>query len=199
MKITRDYFKNKDVLFLAEDLIGKYLFTFFNGQITGGIITETEAYKGITDKASHAYKGKRTKRNEAMYDRGGVLYVYLCYGIHFLTNIVTNDKDIPDAILLRAIYPTHGEELMLKRLQKNRMHPHLLNGPGKLSKALGINLNANQLPLPSREVWLEDRALQIATQTIQKTPRIGIDYAEEDRLLPYRFVIKSSHIEEIIG
>ena len=118
MIISTHYFQNKDVLFLAKDLLGKYVFTQIDGQITGGIITETEAYKGIHDKASHAYGGRRTQRNEMMYATGGVAYIYLCYGMHYMLNFVTNQQNIPDAILIRAIKPTHGEELMLKRTGK---------------------------------------------------------------------------------
>jgi DNA-3-methyladenine glycosylase len=115
LKISQDYFENKDVLFLAEDLLGKYIFTLFDGQITGGIITETEAYRGITDRASHAFNGRRTKRNEAMYARGGILYVYLCYGIHHLSNIVTI-RGVPEAILSASIVqPTVKSDSQTKR------------------------------------------------------------------------------------
>lgn len=193
MKISQDYFENKDVLFLAEDLLGKYIFTLFDGQITGGIITETEAYRGITDRASHAFNGRRTQRNEVMYARGGILYVYLCYGIHHLSNIVTNKEGIPDAILLRAIVPTHGEELILKRTGKRKITPDILVGPGKLSKGLGISTAMNGLAIGSEKIWLEDRQKDVNKNYISKLPRIGVDYAAEDALLPYRFVLAHEH------
>lgn len=193
MKISQDYFENKDVLFLAEDLLGKYIFTLFDGQITGGIITETEAYRGITDRASHAFNGRRTQRNEVMYARGGILYVYLCYGIHNLSNIVTNKEGIPDAILLRAIVPTHGEELILKRTGKRKITPDILVGPGKLSKGLGISTAMNGLAIGSEKIWLEDRQKDVNKNYISKLPRIGVDYAAEDALLPYRFVLAHEH------
>ena len=193
MNISQDYFENKDVLFLAEDLLGKYIFTLFDGQITGGIITETEAYRGITDRASHAFNGRRTQRNEVMYARGGILYVYLCYGIHHLSNIVTNKEGIPDAILLRAIVPTHGEELILKRTGKRKITPDILVGPGKLSKGLGISTAMNGLAIGSEKIWLEDRQKDVNKNYISKLPRIGVDYAAEDALLPYRFVLAHEH------
>lgn len=193
MKISQDYFENKDVLFLAEDLLGKYIFTLFDGQITGGIITEAEAYRGITDRASHAFNGRRTQRNEVMYARGGILYVYLCYGIHHLSNIVTNKEGIPDAILLRAIVPTHGEELILKRTGKRKITPDILVGPGKLSKGLGISTAMNGLAIGSEKIWLEDRQKDVNKNYISKLPRIGVDYAAEDALLPYRFVLAHEH------
>src|SRR3954471_15249269 len=101
--LKNSYYLNADVVFLAKDLLGKTLCTRINNKLTCGIITETEAYAGVIDKASHAYSGRRTNRTETIYSKGGVTYVYLCYGIHRLLNIVTNNKDVPHAILIRAI------------------------------------------------------------------------------------------------
>jgi DNA-3-methyladenine glycosylase len=194
MIISASYFLNDDVLFIAEDLIGKYLFTLTDGQISGGIITETEAYKGTNDRASHAFGGKHTSRNEIMYAEGGVAYIYLCYGIHYLLNFVTNKAAIPDAVLIRSIFPTHGEELMLKRSGKTHITPSIGQGPGKVSKLLGINLDDNGKPIPSKKIWLEDRGTIIKKEEILITPRIGVLYAKEDALLPYRFVLPSNSI-----
>src|SRR5690349_17324323 len=102
MKLSREFYLREDVVRISKELLGKYLFTFIDGKLTGGIITETEAYKAPEDKASHAYGGRRTERTEIFYSEGGVSYVYLCYGIHHLFNVVTNQKDIPHAILIRA-------------------------------------------------------------------------------------------------
>jgi DNA-3-methyladenine glycosylase len=190
--ITKDYFQQEDVLFIAKDLLGKWLFTQFDGQLCGGIITETEAYKGVTDRASHAYGGRRTARNEVMYAAGGVIYVFQCYGIHALLNVVTHKTEVPEAILIRGIYPTHGEELMLRRLGKMHMTPKLTDGPGKLSKALGVSRFHNGLSLLSTQIWIEDRGLTIPETQISITPRIGIDYAGPDALLPYRFFTEVS-------
>src|SRR5947207_949048 len=115
MKLSRSFYTRNDVVQISKELLGKYLFTKFKGTITGGIITETEAYAGITDRASHSFGGRRTSRTEVMYAEGGTAYIYICYGIHSLFNVVTNKKEIPEAVLIRAIHPTHGIELMLKR------------------------------------------------------------------------------------
>ena len=192
--LPKTYYLHHDVVFLAKDLIGKYLFTKIGGQLCGGIITETEAYKGIEDRACHAFGGKRTKRNEMMYAEGGVVYIYLCYGIHPLLNVVTNQKDIPDAILIRAIHATHGEELMLKRTGKPQMNPQVTNGPGKVTKALGITLADNGEPLQNKRIWIEDRGLDLSKTEILNTPRIGVEYAGEDALLPYRFTLPNAGI-----
>ena len=189
MPLPQSYYLHHDVVFLAKDLIGKYLFTKIDGQLCGGIITETEAYKGMEDRACHAFGGKRTPRNEMMYAQGGVAYVYLCYGIHPLLNVVTNLKDTPDAVLIRAIHATHGEELMLRRTGKPQMKPQVTNGPGKVTKALGITLADNGEPFQSKRIWIEDRGFDLSKTEIFSTPRIGVDYAGEDALLPYRFCL----------
>jgi len=189
MLLPKNYYLNSDVVFLAKDLIGKSLFTKIEGQLCGGIITETEAYKGIEDRACHAFEGRRTPRNAMMYAEGGVAYVYLCYGIHPLLNVVTNQKDIPDAILIRAICATHGEELMLKRTGKPQMKPQVTDGPGKVTKALGITLSHNGEPLQNNRIWIEDRGFDLSKIEILNTPRIGVEYAGTDALLPYRFKI----------
>lgn len=188
MKLTKDYFLTDDVVAVARDLIGKSLFTMVDGQLAGGVICETEAYKGTSDRASHAFGGRRTKRNEMMYREGGVAYVYLCYGMHHLLNFVTNTADIPDAVLIRGIVPTHGTELMLRRTGKRKVTPDIGIGPGKVSKLLGITVADNGLSLCGEKLWIEDRGLVVPDNAILVTPRIGVDYAGEDALLPYRFV-----------
>src|SRR4051812_45478122 len=115
MKLKKSFYQRDDVVQVAKELLGKYLFTHIDGKLTGGIITETEAYAGVIDRASHAYGGRRTARTEIMYGEGGTAYVYLCYGIHSLFNVVTNKKGTPHAILIRALHPTHGVETILKR------------------------------------------------------------------------------------
>jgi len=194
MPIPQPYYLHPNVVFLAKDLIGKYLFTKIDGQLCGGIITETEAYKGIEDKACHAFGGRRTARNEMMYAQGGVAYIYLCYGIHPLLNVVTNQKDTPDAILIRAIHATHGEELMLKRTGKPQMQPQVTDGPGKVAKALGITLADNGESLQNKRIWIEDRGLDLSKTEILNTPRIGVSYAGKDALLPYRFKLPNTGI-----
>lgn len=190
MKLARSFYLGEDVVSLARDVIGKYLFTSINGVLTGGYITEAEAYGGITDRASHAWNGRRTARTEVMYREGGTAYVYLCYGIHSLFNIVTNEAGVPHAILIRGIHPTHGIEAMLKRSGKKHLNPGLSNGPGKVAKILGITTAHTGADLLGDEIWLEDRNLIIPKRQVVATRRIGIDYAEKDALRPYRFVLK---------
>jgi DNA-3-methyladenine glycosylase len=194
MKLPPEYYQHGDVLFLSRDLIGKFLFTSFQDIVTGGMIIETEAYRGPEDKASHAYAGRRTPRNEAMYLPGGRCYVFRCYGIHNLFNIVTNAAEIPHAILIRAIKPFYGIPEMLKRRGKQKLEPSLSAGPGTLTEALGITLEHNAFSLAGPEIWIEDRGFTVATNEIIIGPRVGIDYAGEDALLPWRFRFKPQGI-----
>jgi DNA-3-methyladenine glycosylase len=188
LKLKKEFYLRENVVEIARDLLGKYLFTFFDEGLTGGIITETEAYNGIADKASHAYSGRRTARTEIMYAAGGTAYVYLCYGIHSLFNVVTNQKDIPNAVLIRAIKPVEGIPLMLKRRNKFSADKSLAAGPGTLSQALGIHYLHSGTSLSGKNIWIEDRKIIPAPGSILVTPRIGVDYAGEDAKLPYRFV-----------
>lgn len=182
-----EYYQNDDVLFLSQDLLGKFLLTKIGPTITGGMIIETEAYRAPEDRASHAFGGKRTKRNAVMFHAGGVCYVYQCYGIHALFNIVTNGLDTPHAILIRAIQPLIGVEEMLKRRNKEHVTKTLAGGPGTLTQALGITLEHNGLPLSGPPIWIEDRGIETPIESIVTGPRVGVDYAGEDALLPWRF------------
>lgn len=193
-KLSPEYYLNENVVELSKDLIGKVLFTKFEGKTTAGIITETEAYAGINDKASHAYGGKRTQRNEVMYHKGGKTYVYLCYGLHHLFNIVTNSENIPHAVLIRAIYPIFGEKEILKRRNAVKNNYNLTVGPGKVSQALGIQTKHNGLLLSGNQIWLEDHGFSFDQKLINVGTRIGVEYAKEDALLPYRFWINHSDI-----
>lgn len=154
------------------------------------MIIETEAYKGAEDQACHAYNNRRTKRTEVMFSPGGVAYVYFCYGMHHLFNIVTHKENIPHAILIRALKPTHGIETMLKRRKKASIDKTLSNGPATTTQALGIHTNHSGLDLTGDQIWLEDHGISIPKIQILATPRIGIDYAGKDKDLPYRFLIK---------
>lgn len=174
-------------MFLAEDMLGRVLVTKIGNKLTAGIITETEAYDGIEDKACHAYGGKRTPRTEVMYSQGGISYVYLCYGMHHLFNIVTGKKDVPQAVLIRAIQPLKGIDEILKRRNATQLSANLCVGPGKITKALGITTQHNAFDLTQGKIWLEDDNIQLKKSQILKGPRIGVDYAGEDAKLPYRF------------
>lgn len=185
------YFQQDDVLEISRQLLGKFLFTYLENSLTGGMIVETEAYRGPEDKASHAFGLRRTSRNAVMYQRGGCIYVYICYGLYPLLNIVTNQEDIPHAILIRAIEPIEGIETMLKRRNKTKIDHSLTSGPGTLSIALGITKNLNGALLNGPEIWIEDRNISIESDKILASPRVGIDYAEEDAKLPWRFRINN--------
>lgn len=191
-KIDQEFYLRSSVTRIARDLLGKILVTCFNGQYTSGRIVETEAYAGATDKASHAYGGRRTARTEIMYQDAGTAYIYLCYGIHHLFNVVTNKKDIPHAILIRALEPFEGIDIMLQRTGRTKPDDSLTKGPGNLSRALGLSTNYSGYSLLSDELYIADDGFQINKNSIVSTPRIGVDYAGEDASLPYRFVLKES-------
>ena len=188
-KLKKKFYLRDNVLQISRELIGKYLFTKFDGTITGGIITETEAYNGIIDRASHAFGGRRTQRTEIMYLEGGVAYVYLCYGIHSLFNVVTSVKDVPHAVLIRGLHPTHGIDVMLKRRNKKTIDKSLTKGPGSVAKALGIHYSHTGTNLSGNKIWIEDRGEKINGLKLLITKRIGVEYSGEDAHLPYRFVL----------
>jgi DNA-3-methyladenine glycosylase len=190
--LPRSFYLRDDVVQVARDLLGKELITRFDGMETSAIITETEAYAGIHDRASHAHGGRRTARTEVMYARGGTAYVYLCYGIHHLFNVVCNERDIPHAVLVRAGVPVKGVEVMHERLV--RPPGSLLNGPGVVAKALGIHVLHTGGDLLSGPIRIADRRLAIDPTKVLAGPRIGVDYAGEDALLPYRFRIRPSDL-----
>lgn len=191
-KLGKDFYQRNDVLLIAQELLGKILVTRFNGIETSGRIVEVEAYAGAMDKASHAYDGRRTARNEVMYADGGAAYVYLCYGIHHLFNVVTNRKETPHAILIRALEPLKGIETMLKRTGKKKLDKTLTRGPGNLSKALGIFTIHSGCSLQSKELFIADDGFVNRKNEISISPRIGVDYAGKDALLPYRFYVKDN-------
>ncbi|MGI4729960.1 MAG: DNA-3-methyladenine glycosylase [Janthinobacterium lividum] len=192
MKLPINFYKSKEVVAIARNLLGKYLFTNINGEISGGFITETEAYNGIIDKASHAYGNRLTNRTKTMYAAGGVAYVYLCYGIHEMLNVVTSEEGEPHAVLIRAINPTEGLDLMLERRNMISLKNNLTAGPGSVAKALGVNRTMNGLSFLGDEIWIEDCGLSFSEAEIAAVPRVGVAYAKEDALLPYRFYVKGN-------
>lgn len=194
--LPRSFYLRPDVVRIAKDLLGKYLVTETDGVITAGMICETEAYAGNIDRASHAYGGKRTARTEIMYREGGTAYVYLCYGMHSLFNVVTNDPEIPHAVLIRGIESAEGVEVMLQRSGKSPKTKNPGIGPGNVTKLLGIHFRQTGTDLvrgPGSArgdgIWIEDRGLKIDPAFIISGPRIGVAYAGEDALLLYRFRI----------
>lgn len=181
--LKKDFFQNEDVLFVARELIGKVLCSTLGDEKTEAIIYETEAYCGASDKACHAWPMRKTPRTEIFYAPGGLAYVYLCYGIHNLFNIITGPEGMPRAVLLRAAVPIRGIDVIKERRNNSA---HLADGPGKLSQALGIDRSSNGMALTKKNgLWLEDRGIALPYKS---TPRIGIDYAGEDAKLPWRFL-----------
>jgi DNA-3-methyladenine glycosylase len=190
-KLERSFYQQEDVVVLAQRLLGKVLVTEIGGVRTSGIIMETEAYAGERDRASHAFGGRRTKRVEPMYGPGGHAYVYLCYGIHHLFNVVTNEAGVPHAVLVRGIVPVEGRSMMAARRAPAKP---TTAGPGTLSQALGIHSRHSGIDLCGDTIWIEDRSIRVPSSAVIRGPRIGVDYAGADALLPYRFLVPPSQL-----
>jgi len=190
VKLPRDFYLRDDVVEISRDLLGMVLCTKLNRHTTKAIITETEAYAGVGDKASHAYRGRRTKRTEPIFGEGGAAYVYLCYGIHHLFNVVTNEAETPHAVLIRAATPLEGAALMQNRRNKREIDKTLLAGPGSVAQALGITTELTGVSLLGNKIWIEEQVPAVGPIKIEIGPRIGIDYAQEDVSRPYRFVLQ---------
>ena len=191
-KLPQSFYLDNNVIEISQSLLGKILVSNIDNTITCGMITEVEAYLGSNDKASHAYNNKRTDRTKAMFLKGGIAYIYLCYGIHHLLNVVIGEKDIPHAILIRSIQPRDGINTMLNRRNFKDLKKELTNGPAKLTKALGINMEFNCISLSSNKIWIEDHDITINKKDILSSSRIGVDYAGEDAKLPYRYYINNN-------
>lgn len=189
MRLPVEFYLRKNVTVIARQLLGKMLLTKIDGKVCGGMIVETEAYSYV-ERGCHAHNGM-TKRNEVMFDDGGIAYVYLCYGVHEMVNVVTNVKGRADAILIRALEPISGIEWMMKRM-KTESSRRITSGPGKLTKALGIDRSLNGKKLDGQEIWIEDQKVKVKPSEITAAKRIGIDYAGEDAFLPWRFFLKNS-------
>ncbi len=189
--MPRSFYLRNDVAAISRDLLGKVLVTNWNGERTSGRIVETEAYAGEIDRASHASKG-RTPRTEVMFGEGGRAYVYLCYGIHQMFNIVTSGEGTPHAILIRAVEPLEGIEVMLHRTGKKKLDHTLTRGPGNVGKAFGFHTSQCGLSLISEELFIADDGFRLPKSMIGTSPRIGVDYAGEHALWHYRFFIKGN-------
>ncbi len=191
MKLPREFYTRSDVLEVARDLLGKKLVVpNRNGGRVAGIIVETEAYRGPEDKASHAYNGRRTQRTETMYGIGGTAYVYFVYGMYNQFNVVSNVEDVPHAILVRAVEPVEGLEI-IRRRRPGRSEGELTSGPGRLCVAMGIDRQLNKADLLGDRVWIEE-GVTVLRRQIARGPRIGIDYAEEWVKKPWRFWIRDN-------
>jgi DNA-3-methyladenine glycosylase len=205
-KLDASFYDRANVVTVARDLLGKVLVTEFDGRRTSGRIVETEAYNGVGDRASHAWSGRRTRRTEVMYAAGGTAYVYLIYGIHHLFNVVTNKKDVPHAVLVRALEPMEGMRVMEERMARGVLRGDegleadearkpdysLTRGPGNLSRALGLRTVHTGASLTGDEIWIGDDGYRPKRSEIIAGPRIGVDYAGVDAGLPYRFYLKGN-------
>lgn len=191
-RLPATFYQRQNVISIAKELLGKLLVTKFHGELTSGRIVETEAYNGIIDRASHAFNGRRTNRTEVMFGAGGNAYVYLCYGIHYLFNVVTNDHGTPHAILIRGIEPIDGIEIMLERMRKTKFDHTVGRGPGNVSKALGIQTKHTGYSLLSDEIFIAADDFVLKKSQIVASPRIGVDYAGEDAKLHYRFYMRGN-------
>jgi len=186
-------YQSEDVLGLARQLLGKTLVTSLDGKICRGIIAETEAYRAPDDRACHAYGNKITPRTLTMFGRGGTAYIYLCYGIHHLFNVVTGPEGTAHAVLIRALIPQEGIEFMLERRKHKQLNYKLTRGPGALSVALGIHtkMNGTHLLTSNSAIRILNTGLHLSTEDISQSPRIGVGYAGESALLPWRFYVKN--------
>ena len=191
-KLPLSFYKRTDVVTIARELLGKIIVTNFDGVITSGRIVEDEAYIALTDRASHSYAGRRTSRNDHMYAAPATAYVYICYGMHQMFNVVTNEKEIPDAVLIRAIEPLEGIDIMLKRTGKLKPDHTLTRGPGNVGKALGISKKHSGLHLLDDEIYIADDGLALYENEIGSSVRIGVESAGTDALLPYRFYVRGN-------
>ncbi len=193
-RLPVSFYTREDVVQVSKDLLGKYLVTNFGNEITAGKIVETEAYRGPDDKACHAWMNRRTKRTEIIFAEGGHAYIYLCYGIHHLFNVVSGRMDMPHAILVRAIEPTDNLEIMLERRHMKKPEPRLTAGPGTLTQALGIRAEYSGVSLVNGQspIWIEDRGEIVAPENIISSPRVGVEYSGECALWDWRFRIKGS-------
>lgn len=191
-KLDYRFYDRNDVLKIARELLGKILVTRLDGIRSSGRIVETEAYAGVNDRASHAFDGRRTARSEDLYGSPGSVYIYICYGMHHLFNVITNKKDIPHGVLIRALEPLEGVDQMLIRTGKYFADFTLTKGPGNLSRALGLSKIHSGTNLFSDEIFIEDDGLRYKKDQIGITTRIGVESAREDAELPYRFIVKGN-------
>ena len=190
-KLLQSFYLRSDVLKIAKELLGKVLVTNWNNEYTSGRIVETEAYAGEIDRASHASKGK-TARTSVLFEDGGTAYVYLCYGIHEMFNIVTNKSGVPHAILIRGVEPIDGIDIMLQRTGKKKLDETLTRGPGNVGKAFGFHRSQCGISLQSDELYVAEDGYKVEKKMIAASPRIGVAYAGDHALWDYRFYIKGN-------
>lgn len=191
-KLPLSFYRRDDVVSIARELLGKHLYTRVDGQICGGTIIETEAYRGPDDRGSHAYLNKITPRNQMMYKAGGKVYMYICYGIHDMLNIVTGEEGMSHAILIRAIEPHTGIEAMRERRDIYDNDRRLCQGPGALAKALGLKKHFNGVDILGDEIWIEESNIVYTEQQVVEAPRVGMNFEGPYKTIPWRFYVKGN-------
>lgn len=191
--LPASFYRRDNVVRISRELIGKVLCTRIGeAPVTAGMIVETEAYCGRNDKACHANDGLRTRRTETMYRAGGIAYIYLCYGIHHLFNVVTNAEERADAVLIRAIDPVQGHETIARRRGMDSSSPALTSGPGRLTQALGITTALDGAELTGPPIWIEDSRRPINPAHIASSERIGVEYAGDHARRLWRFTLEGN-------
>ena len=193
-RIPASYYASHDVNYLAKDLLGKYLCTLIDGSYCSGMIVETEAYRGPDDRAAHSFNNRRTPRTEVMFQQGGVAYIYVCYGMHHLMNVVTAPVDHAHAVLIRALEPADGLEVMSTRRNLKADDSRMTKGPGSLSVAMGLHSGLSGISLfkSSSPVWIEDRGISLKKDEICIGKRIGVESAGEAAHWPWRYFVKGN-------
>jgi DNA-3-methyladenine glycosylase len=192
MKLPESFYRREDTVAIARELLGKCLFTEIDGLLCGGIIIETEAYIGPHDMGSHSYNNRRTTKNEMMYSEGGVVYMYICYGIHDMLNVVTGLEELSHAVLIRALQPEIGIDIMRMRRNISNNDLRLCQGPGALAKAIGVNKLHNGVSLQDGEIWIEDKGIIFTDEQITAAPRVGLNIPEPYKSIPWRFYVKGN-------
>jgi DNA-3-methyladenine glycosylase len=192
LKLPLSFYQRNDAVLVARELLGKHVYTNLDGQLTGGVIVETEAYQGPEDRGSHAYNHRRTPRNEMMFSAGGVVYMYICYGIHDMLNVVTGTDGISHAVLIRAVQPVRGLEIMRERRNVYNDDSRLCRGPGALAKALGLVKAHNGVNLLEDKIWIEDRSEVIDEGDIIASARVGMNFEGPYKTIPWRFYLRGN-------
>ncbi len=193
-RLERDFYTRADTLRVARELLGKRLVVPAGARRRRRVsarIVEVEAYLGVEDAAAHSFGGRRTRRTETMYAVGGTAYVFFVYGMHHQFNVVTGPEGLPHAVLVRGVEPEEGVEVMRER-RPVRKERELTSGPGKLCRALGLDLTFDGEDLSGRRVWVEETGVRFEPDEIASGARIGVDYAGEDALKPWRFWVKGN-------
>lgn len=192
-KLHATFYQSPDVLTLCKDLIGKVLVSRVDSLLTSGIIVEAEAYRAPDDSACHAFGDRRTERTEVMFAPGGVAYIYICYGIHHLFNVVTGPGNSAHAILIRALEPLEGIDIMLERRKMHKVEPKITKGPGALSMAMGFDrsMSGQSLVTSNSLFYIEDRNIQCTEDKIATGPRIGCERAGVSASWPWRYYVRN--------